>query len=523
MQAVDLSQLEAVISSLTGEQRKEIEALAAGELRKPFLPNPGPQTQALLSDADITLYGGAAGGGKSALEVGGYFDGHYSGIIFRREAVQLDGLIEFCRQIGEPNLGKFVGGNENVFKRNDGGRLKFAGLNQPDDWRKHAGNAKDYICFDEAGEFLKDQVFSIIGWLRSTRPGQRCRVILGSNPPRGGDGEWMIEEFAPWLDPMFTNPAADGEIRWAIVVGGTTEWVGSPGVYTRNGEEYTAMSRTFIPARLDDNPYLKDTNYRSVLQSLPEPLRSQLLKGDFLAGREDHEWQVIPSAWVDAAQERWKNAPRKKRRMLAVSADIALGGADNLVIGALHVDNWFSEMEKHKGVNIKDPIEISQKMMRIRRDDADLSVDLTGGWGSGPRSHIINNHNLDCAGIVYSEGSGARTFDGRFGFKNLRAEIWWGLREALDPEGGRDEKIMLPPSSRLKAELTTPRWMLRGTDILIESKEDIKKRVGGSTDEADVAAQLWHRKPYAQMRAVTKGPKGGWQEVAPDQPLMESW
>lgn len=522
--AIDLASLEAVIARLSHDDRQELITLAASELAKPFIPNPGPQADAMASEADILLYGGAAGGGKSALEIGAYFRDHYSGLVLRREAVQLDGLIQFCKEIGEPSFGKYVGGNENVFKRADGGRLRFAGLNQPDDWRKHAGNARDFMAFDEAGEFLAEQVFSLIGWLRSVRPGQRCRAILGSNPPRGGDGEWLIEEFAPWIDPMFPDAAIPGDLRWAIRVGGTTEWVEGPGVYSRGGEDYTAMSRTFIPARLDDNPYLKDTNYRAVLQGLPEPLRSQLLYGDFLAGREDHEWQVIPSEWVEAAQARWLKAPVKRRRMLALSADIAMGGKDNLVIGSLHEDNWFSEPEKTAGVDIKDPIQVSTKMLRLRRDDADMSVDLTGGWGSGVRSHLINDQSIDCHGIVYSQASGARTSDGKFGFRNLRAEMYWKLREALDPEGGTDEKLMLPPSTRLKAELTTIRWSYRGTDILIESKEDIKKRIGGSTDEADVVVQLWHRRDQAVMRQVfSKEARGGWPQAAPDDNLLDAW
>lgn len=519
---LDLAALEAKLRAAPPDKLKELARQVAPALAKPFIPNPGPQQAALRSEADILLYGGAAGGGKSALEIGAFFLDHYSGIVLRREAVQLDGLIEFCKEIGG-GLGHFVGGNENVFKRGDGGRLKFAGLQQPDDWRKHAGNARDFMAFDEAGEFLAEQVFSLIGWLRSVRPGQRCRAILGSNPPRGGDGEWLIEEFAPWLDPMFADPAMPGELRWAIRVRGVTEWVEAPGVYVRDGEDYTAMSRTFIPAKLDDNPYLKDTNYRAVLQGLPEPLRSQLLYGDFLAGREDHEWQVIPSAWVDAAQNRWREASPIRRTMLAVSADIAMGGRDNLTIGALHTNNWFSEIEKHPAIDVKDPLEIAGKMLRKRRDGADMSVDLTGGWGSGVKSHLENSHDTPCAGIVYSAESGGRTRDGRFGFKNLRAEMYWSLRESLDPEGGNDEHIMLPPSSRLKAELTTPRWLLRGTDILIESKEDIRKRVGGSTDEADVVVQLWHRKPHAVMKAITKQPKGGWASVAEDDNLLDSW
>ena len=58
------------------------------------------------------------------------------------------------------------------------------------------------------------------------------------------------------------------------------------------------LTRTFIPSRVTDNPYLMATGYISTLQSLPEPLRSQMLKGDFEAGTEDDPWQVIPTQWV---------------------------------------------------------------------------------------------------------------------------------------------------------------------------------------------------------------------------------
>src|SRR5699024_4130937 len=99
--------------------------------------------------------------------------------------------------------------------------------------------------------------------------------------------------------------------------------------------------------------------------------------------------------------------------------------------------------------------------------------------------------------------------------------MWWKLREALDPEGGQDEKIMLPDDARLLAELTTPRWKLVGTDILIESKDDIRKRVGSSPDRADVICQLWHRKPYAALIALAgKVPVGGWQSVTEDDEIL---
>lgn len=514
-----LADLEALLRGMPESEKAELDKLIAAELGKAFLPNPGPQTTALNSAADILLYGGQAGGGKSALEVGAFFDGHYSGIAFRREGTQLDGLIEFCKEIGEPAHGKFVGGNENVFKRNDGGRFKFAGLNQADDWRKHAGNARDLMVFDEAAEFLREQVMSLMGWLRSTRPGQRCRMILGSNPPRGGDGQWVIEEFAPWLDPLYRSPALPGDLRWAIVIAGKTEWVDGPGEFVRDGETYTAMSRTFIPASLNDNPYLKDTGYRAKLQALPEPLRSQLLKGDFLAGRKDHEWQVIPTAWVVAANERWTNAPVKKRMMIALSADVFGGGKDGVAIARLYEDAWFGQPVTADASAFSDatmiPVETAAMMLRERRDGADLSIDGTGGWGSGVRSTLKKDHEIDCAAIVFSAGSVAKAKGTAYGFKNLRAEMYWRFREALDPETG--DEIALPPDPVLTAELTAPRYLLKGTDYLIESKDEIISRIGHSPDRGDSTVQAWHRRTAA-MRAIVakaKPKKTGGRASAP--------
>ncbi|AVX04228.1 hypothetical protein MXMO3_01702 [Maritalea myrionectae] len=502
-QTLDLSQIEAVIASLTDEQKSELRTLVKPELEKPFIATPGPQLNALMSEADLILYGGAAGGGKTALEVGAFFLGHQDGIIFRREATQLDGIISFVKELGEGSLGRWVGGSESVFKFDDGRTLKAAGLNQTDDWRKHAGRGRDYMAFDEAAEFEKEQIFSLLGWLRSTKEGQRCRAILGSNPPRGGDGGWMIEEFAPWLDPMFDDPAEPGELRWAIVVGGETEWVDAAGEYERNGEAYTALSRTFIPSLLDDNPYLKDSGYKARLQSLPEPLRSQLLYGDFMAGQKDHDWQVIPSRWIEEAQERWHNRSIVGREMVAISADIAMGGADNLVIGSIFDDYTIPEMTIIKGIDVTSPSEIAKHIVRNRRDSADVSVDYTGGWGSGVKSHLEQDQGIDCFGIVYSKKSLASAINGGLGFINIRAQMYWQLREALDPESKTHVPIALPPSARLKAELAAIRYKITGDKIQIESKDEVKKRLGRSTDESDVLAMLLHRFGQAQRNKVT--------------------
>lgn len=494
-----LAELEAMIAGLGEEDRAELDSLLAEELNQKWLPNPGPQTDAYLSAADLLLYGGAAGGGKSDLLLGLSQTQHRKSVIFRRAYVDLKGLTErLLEMVGSRNGWN---ASEKVLKR-DGTTLEFGALEKPGAELSWQGRDHDFIGFDEGAQLSLAKVLFVMGWLRSTAPGQRCRVVIASNPPMGGEGEWLIEWFAPWLDPLFPAPAKDGELRWAYQKGEQTVWVEGPGVTVLDGEEYEHQSRTFIPALLDDNPYLKDTGYRGRLQNMPEPLRSQLLKGDFLAGREDHEWQVIPTAWVVAAQERWKAAPAKRRKMLALAADVALGGKDNTAISALHEDYWFAPILRKPGVECRSPEDIAALMLQMRRDEADLSVDGTGGWGSGVKSHLKTAHGLECASVVFSAATDQRTVDGKLGFYNIRSLMYWRLREALDPEIG--DEIMLPVDSRLAAELTAVRYTLKRDQILLESKEDLIKRVGSSPDSGDAVVIAWHRRRAAVKQTVSK-------------------
>lgn len=507
---LDLRAVEAAIASLSPDQQQEMARKASAVLAKPFLPNPGAQTAALESKADILLYGGQAGGGKTALEVGCAANNHSSALILRREATQLDGIIEFSREILTGH-GEFVGGNENLWRLDNGARIKFAGCKQPDDWRKYAGNARDYLAFDEAGEFTREQVFSLIGWVRSTKVGQRCRVILGSNPPRGGDGLWMLEEFAPWLDDKFSRPANPGELRFAIAVEGKTEWVDGPGTYERNGEEYEALSRTFIPAGLDDNPYLRDTDYRARLQSLPEPLRSQLLYGNFLAGREDDENQVIPTDWIIQAQARWTPDGFKGSRMTSIAADVAQGGPDRTVISPRY-GPWFAELVVEAGKDTPDGPSVAALVTRHRRDAAPVIIDVGGGYGGAAVSYLKDNE-ITAIGFLGANGSTAKTADGQLKFANKRAEAAWRLREALDPSQEGGSVVALPPDNELRADLAAMRWSLKARGILLDEKEETKKLLGRSPDKGDAVVMCWAEGQRAAARKLGTSMNGRTPQV----------
>jgi hypothetical protein len=503
-----LAELEALISGLSADERSSLDGLLGEELKEKWLPNPGPQSDAYYSEADLLLYGGAAGGGKSFLLVGLAIK-HKRSVIFRKSYGELTDIAEKFLTV----LGSRDGYNgQDMRYRKDGKLVEFGALEKPGSEQIWRGRDHSLCAFDEAGELSREKVEFVMGWLRSTDPNERCRAVIASNPPTGGEGAWLIEWFAPWLDPLFDDPAAPGELRWCYSVNGETKWADGPGTTVIEGEVYTHQSRTFIPALLNDNPYLKDTNYRAQLQNLPEPLRSQLLHGDFLAGREDHEWQVIPTEWVNAANERWRKAPTKRRTMICLAADVAGPGADKTALAALHEDAWFAPIVYRKGsesaASVDIPKDTASLILMSQTDGADLSVDNTGGWGSGVLSHLKNDHHMEAHSIVFSSGSATKTRDGKLGFKNKRAEMYWKFREALDPAMG--DEIMLPPDPRLMAELTSARYKLRGTDILIEEKADIKKRVGGSPDAADAVVMAWSRLKYAarpKNREPIKQPK----------------
>jgi hypothetical protein len=505
-----LADLEAFISALTPVEKAELDKLIEPELRAVWLPNSGPQTRAYESLADMLLYGGAAGGGKTDLLIGLALTRHERAVIFRRAYVDLRGVEERLLEV----LGSREGYNAQDMTLRQGSRLlEFGALEKPGSELSWQGRPHDLIGFDEGAQLSEAKVRFVLGWLRSAS-NRRCRVVIASNPPIGAEGEWLVTWFAPWLDPLFSNPAAPGELRWAVTRGdGTTVWVDGPGLHLVDGMELQALSRTFIPARLDDNPYLRTTNYRAQVQSLPEPLRSKLLDGDFLAGKEDHERQVIPSAWIEAAQARWKPVKPADTLMTTIGVDVAQGGKDETVLSPLY-GNWFAELVKRKGVDTKNGPAVAALVVETMRDKCQVNMDLTGGWGGSARDHL-QEQGIVVVPVVFSEGSTARTRDSQLEFRNMRSELWWKFREALDPLNGDD--IALPPDRRLLAQLTAPTWVLRGKAILIESKDDIRARLGSSTDDADAVIMAWHKREDAirrQQRGERQRPKrtrGGWQ------------
>lgn len=486
-----LDEITAKLGALGEVERAELveQALTQTEYMR-FVPLEGPQTEAYLSAADILLYGGQAGGGKSYLLMGLASQEHQSAIVFRRESAQTDGLEKSGKEI----IGDTAryNGTDKEWTWPSGRSLKLAGMKEPGDWNKHAGRERDLIGFDEAGEFLREQVASLIAWLRAPE-GQRCRMVLASNPPRSADGYWMKEWFAPWLDMQFADPAEPGELRWALMIDGSPHWVEGPGEYEYEGEHRQAISLTFIPAALSDNPYRNTPEYRARLQSLPEPLRSQLLRGDFDAGMEDGANQTIPTSWVKAAMERWTPQAPTGVPMCAIGVDVAQGGTDKTTY-ARRYSGWYAPIETIPGIETPSGQDVAGRILAKRYDGAKVIVDLGGGWGGDALAHLVKN-NIDAIGYMGVKTSTKHTRDNKLRFFNVRTEAYWRFREALDPYQREGSFIDLPNDRELLADLTAPTYEIKrdkgGMVIHLESKEALVKRLGRSPDKGDAVVMAW--------------------------------
>jgi hypothetical protein len=221
-----------------------------------------------------------------------------------------------------------------------------------------------------------------------------------------------------------------------------------------------------------------NSGYLSQLQAMPEPLRSQMLYGDFKAGIEDDPWQVIPTTWVELAMARWVT-PNKRATMDSLGVDVARGGKDKTVIARRH-GYWFDQPIELEGTQTPDGPAVAGHVVTAMRDRARIHIDVIG-VGSSPFD-FLKQAELDVYGINVAQSPTETSKAGNLQFFNLRTQLWWKMREALDP--ANNTGIALPPHKQLKADLTTPIWTMSGVKLKVESREDIVSRLGRSPDYA---------------------------------------
>lgn len=237
----------------------------------------------------------------------------------------------------------------------------------------------------------------------------------------------------------------------------------------------------------------------------PEDLFRKKVLGKFPKVSDD---VLIPRQWLELAHQRWiENSGREpygdEQRMLGV--DVAGMGRDASVF-CERKGAWVGKFDALNSGGRADHMRVAGTIVDRLHYHPKMLVSIdTIGEGAGVFSRCVElEGEAPFISCKYSAAAKERDRDltditGQYRFLNLRAYLFWAVRDWLNPRNGF--RAMLPPDDALDAEAAEIKWEFRSDGrIVIEPKEDIKKRLGRSTDRFDALANTFY--PLGSRRRI---------------------
>jgi len=401
-----------------------------------YRPQPGPQEKFLSTSADIAIYGGAAGGGKtfSVLFEALRYVKHkkFRAIGFRRNTEQIrtpGGLWDESVAIYPGAGGKPIESRLSwIFP--SGARIKFSHIEYEKDIQSYHGAQIPYIFFDELTQFTEKQFWYLVTRNRSAH-GIPCYVRASCNP----DPDSFVRNLIDWwIDKSgIAIPERSGMIRWFIRMDDKIIWGNSK--QDLIDEHWTPenpvqpLSLTFIPAKLDDNQILlkKDPGYKARLMAQSKIDRERLLGANWniksSAGIyfKKHYFELVDAhprlvkvvrAWDRAATE-WKEGDPGDPD---ATASVKIGMDANKQFYILDVTN-----------DKLSPLKVEQMILNYAKlDGVVCTVKLfqdPGSAGKGEADHmkkVLRGFKIDVDKITESKEVSAKAMSAQAEFGNVK-------------------------------------------------------------------------------------------------------